>query len=68
MVISLDPNFAPGYAFLAEEMFNMGEFEESITLKKKAMRLSPYYPAWFLISLAPAYIFTGHYEEAITSP
>jgi TolB-like protein/Flp pilus assembly protein TadD len=65
MAISLDPNFSVGYALLAQAMYYMGEFEESITLMKKALRLRPYYPAWFLDYLAGAYIFTKRYDEAI---
>jgi adenylate cyclase len=65
--ITLDPNLSPGYALLAQTMYHMGEFEESITLMRKAMRLSPYYPAWFLTILGQAYAFTGRYEEAIAA-
>jgi len=66
IAISLDPNFRPGYALLARVMFDMGEFEESITLMKKAMRLSPYYyPPWYLRILCNAYFFTERYDEAI---
>jgi len=52
---------------LALAMNSMGEFEESITLIKKAMRLSPYYDHWYLDILARAYFFTGRYEEAIAA-
>jgi TolB-like protein/predicted Zn-dependent protease len=44
-----------------------GRPEEAIELVKKAMRLSPYYPAWYLAVLGIAYRITGQYEEAITS-
>ena len=68
IAISLDPNFRPGYAQLARSMYHMGEFEESITLMKKAMRLSPYYyPAWYLRVLGNAYFFTKRYDEAIAA-
>ena len=67
MAISLDPNFGPGYALVSRTMIFMGEFEESITSMKKAMRLSPYYDAWYLIYLGQAYIFTRRYEEAIAT-
>ena len=65
--ISLAPNFSQGYAQLAGAMNLMGEFEESITLIKTAMRLSPYYDHWYLAYLARAYFFTGRYEEAIAA-
>jgi tetratricopeptide (TPR) repeat protein len=67
MAISLNPNFSAGYAQLAGAMNHMGEFEEAITLMKKAMRLSPYYDHWYLAILAQAYFFTGRYEEAIAA-
>jgi tetratricopeptide (TPR) repeat protein len=67
IAISLDPNLSPGIAQLAGAMNLMGEFEESITLMKKAMRLSPYYEHWYLDILATAYFFTGRYEEAIAA-
>jgi adenylate cyclase len=67
MAISLNPNFGPGYAMLAIATNLMGEFEESITLMKTAMRLSPYYDHWYLGVLAMAYFFTGRYEEAIAA-
>jgi tetratricopeptide (TPR) repeat protein len=41
-----------------------GRAEEAIELVRNAMRLSPYYPAWYLPVLGFAYRFTGQYEEA----
>jgi len=45
----------------------MGEFEEAIVLIKKAMRLSPYYPAVYLLGLGNAYQFLDNHEEAIAA-
>ena len=42
-----------------------GRPEESIELIKKAMRLSPIYPGWFLYQLGMSYRLTGQYDEAI---
>ena len=42
-----------------------GKFDESIALVKNAMRLCPYYPAFFLIPLCNSSILTGRYEEAL---
>jgi adenylate cyclase len=36
-------------------------------LVKKAMRLSPYYPDWYLGPLGVAYRLTGNYDEAIAA-
>jgi len=38
---------------------------EAIELVKKAMRLSPYYPSWYLPVLGHAYRLMGQYNEAI---
>jgi adenylate cyclase len=42
-----------------------GRAEEAIELVQNSMRLSPYYPAWYLPVLGMAYRFTGQYEKAI---
>ena len=39
--------------------------EEAIELSKKAMRLSPIYPSWFLYQLGMGYRLTSQYDEAI---
>jgi adenylate cyclase len=48
-------------------MFFSGRFEEAIDLMKKAMRLSPYYPAFYLNWLCRSYAFVGRFEEAIAT-
>ena len=65
--ISLDPNFSIGHAHLARIMFFTGRFAEAIGLMKKAMRLSPYYPAFYLNYLGRSYAFMGHQVEAIAT-
>jgi adenylate cyclase len=67
LAISLDPNFSIGHAHLAQIMFFSGHFDEAIVLTETAMRLSPYYPAFYLSSLARSYAFMGRYEEAIAT-
>ena len=47
-------------------MNRVGRFDDAIGLVKKAMRLHPYYPAYYLIWLGSAYRMTGRYEEALT--
>jgi adenylate cyclase len=63
--VSVSPNGAHYNAFYAVILRFAGRSEESIELTKKAMRLSPIYPAWFLASLGMAYRMTGQYDEAI---
>lgn len=65
LAIELDPNFSIGHAHLARTMFFLGRFAEATELMKKAMRLSPYYPAFYLIYLGRSYAFLGRYEEAM---
>jgi adenylate cyclase len=63
--VSISPNGAHYNAFYAVILRYAGRTEESIELTKKAMRLSPIYPAWFLDSLGMAYRQAGQYDEAI---
>jgi len=65
--LALGPNIADMKAAVAVPFMYSGRPEEAIELVKKAMRLSPYYPAWYLAVLGIAYRITGQYEEAITS-
>jgi adenylate cyclase len=44
-----------------------GKFEESIYHVKKAMRLDPYYPNYYLGHLAVSYSMAGEHENAIAN-
>ena len=50
--IELDPNNSRNHIVLAQNLEYAGRPEEAIVHAKKAMRLEPYYPAWFLAYLA----------------
>jgi len=63
--VALNPNDSRGHIFLASIFHNEGRPEEAIVHAKKAMRLEPFYPAWFLAHLAGPYEMLGRYEEAI---
>jgi adenylate cyclase len=65
--IALTPNGADAHAHLAMTLHYVGRPEEAIALFKKAIRLNPMPPNWYLFSLADAYCFTGQYEEAIAN-
>ena len=65
--LALAPNFADLTATIALSFLYSGRTEEAIELVKKAMRLSPYYPDWYLPVLGLAYRLTGQYEEAIAA-
>ena len=63
--IALSPNDAELLTGLGYILNYAGKPEEAIGLVKKAMRLNPMYPAYYLWELGHAYFITGRYEEAI---
>jgi adenylate cyclase len=63
--IALSPNSADGLVGLGYILNFAGRPKEAIGLVKKAMRLNPMYPAYYLWELGHAYFLTGRYEEAI---
>jgi adenylate cyclase len=63
--LELAPNFADVNVMIALPFYYSGRPQEAIELVKKAMRLSPYYPDWYLPVLGHAYRLTGQYKEAI---
>ena len=64
--IAIGPNNSLCHAYLAWALHNSGRFEEAVEVMKRAMRLSPYYPIWYLSNLGEALTMAGHYEEAIS--
>jgi len=64
--ITLSPNNSLCHVYLAWALHNAGRFEEAVEVQKRAMRLSPYYPTWYLSNLGESLTMAGHYEEAIT--
>ena len=64
--LSLGPANAQAHVLLAVSMNTVGRFDDVIRLVKKAMRLHPYYPAYYLQWLGGAYRMAGRYEEALT--
>ena len=65
--VALSPNHANNTALLAMFLHNAGRTKESIRTMKRAMRLSPYYPAWFLEELGFAYLDSNQPEEALAA-
>jgi len=65
--LELEANNSGAVYSLAFWLTNAGKPEEGLVQIKKAMRLSPYYPVFYLITLGAAYRGMEQYEEAITA-
>ena len=65
--VALGPNSGDVHGLLGLYLNAAGRPEEAIPMIKKAMRLSPYYPTFYLSQLGGAYLLLGRYEEAITA-
>ncbi len=63
--VALAPNNANLLALTAIVQNKSGRPERSLELIKKAMRLCPVYPGWFLSALGMAYRLTGQTDSAI---
>ena len=62
---ALGPNSGDVHALLGLYLNAAGRPAEAIPVIQKAMRLSPYYPTFYLVQFGRAYRLTGRYEEAI---
>jgi adenylate cyclase len=65
--VELAPNNSDTYALLSESLLLIGRSNEAIVAMKKAMRLVPFYPRWFLFTLGQSSFVAGQYEEAETA-
>jgi TolB-like protein/class 3 adenylate cyclase/Tfp pilus assembly protein PilF len=65
--LALSPNNANLYAEMADALTYVGRADESIELAKKAIRLNPNYPDWYLWNLAAGYFLTKRYEDALAT-
>jgi adenylate cyclase len=65
--VAYNPNHATNTALLAMILANSGRPEEAVRMFKTAMRLSPYYPAWFLEVLGFAYLEANQPDEALVA-
>ncbi|MBT5666288.1 MAG: adenylate/guanylate cyclase domain-containing protein [Rhodospirillaceae bacterium] len=64
-VIELDPNYADGYASYANTLNYVGRAKEAIPLLKKAMRINPHYPFWYVYVLGQSQYCLTNFEAAI---
>jgi TolB-like protein/class 3 adenylate cyclase len=63
--VAFGPNNAKVHYSLGKILHLAGKPEEAIPLFKQAMRLQPYYPWYYLLTLGSVYGIVGQYEEAI---
>jgi adenylate cyclase len=63
--IALSPNNAEAHMIMAHILRFIGEFEKAALMVKKALRLEPHYPSFYLSELAMCHYYTGRYEEAV---
>jgi len=63
--LALSPNDDFIQAAFAVSLYYSERIEESIALYKKALRLNPFPPVWYLWGLGSCYRDIGRYEEAI---
>jgi adenylate cyclase len=63
--VSLSPNSADNLALFAMTLKSVGRVDEALTMIKKAIRLNPVPPEWYLHELGTYYRLLGRYDEAI---
>jgi adenylate cyclase len=63
--VELDPNYADGYAQLAQSLIYAGLVEEGVSAIVKAMRLNPRHPAFYVWILGHAHFMARRYDSAI---
>ena len=65
--LALAPETADTLAGCAHNFTYLGKPKEALRLIERAMRLSPYYPGWYLFVLGNAHRLLGNYEEALAA-
>ena len=65
--VSLAPNHAENNALLSIALFYDGRFEESLEKVRRAIRLSPICPTWYLAQMGACYHLMNQQALAITT-
>jgi tetratricopeptide (TPR) repeat protein len=65
--VACAPNSSLAYSTLGRVRCEMGKYEESIPIIKKATRLNPYPPHYVFDNLGRAYFLAGRYKEAVSA-
>ncbi|NNJ74995.1 MAG: tetratricopeptide repeat protein [Anderseniella sp.] len=63
--VELNPNDADGYALKGIFLQQTHKYREAFDSYRKAIRLNPYYPAWYVWKLGSAYYDARQYESAV---
>ncbi|MEZ5831939.1 MAG: BTAD domain-containing putative transcriptional regulator [Dongiaceae bacterium] len=63
--LALNPNDANALATLGSVIAALGRREEGIEYVREAMRLNPYHPEWYWISLGNIFYLAHRYEDAL---
>ncbi len=63
--LKLNPNDADAYAFMGIFLQQTHKYREAFDSYRKAIRLNPYYPAWYVWKLGTAYYDARQYENAV---
>ncbi len=65
--IALGPNNADVHAVMSTILRSNGRFEEATAMIRKAIRLQPYHPAWFLGELSMCLYYLNRNNEALAA-
>jgi adenylate cyclase len=65
VALSLNANDADGAAHMANLLIDLGRFDEALEWLKRAVRLNPLHPAWYLYAIGEANYGARRYEQAL---
>jgi adenylate cyclase len=65
--VSLSPKHAPNVALYTVALGRAGKYQEALQQIKRAIRLSPIYPAWYLHTLGSLSFALGDNEQAVSA-
>jgi len=63
--LALTPNNTDVLAAFGMILYFAGDFDRSIDMFRRAIRLHPAFPSWYMVFLARSYVFEGDTDEAI---
>jgi adenylate cyclase len=65
LALSLNANDADAAAHMANLLIDLGRFDEALEWLKRAVRLNPLHPAWYLYAIGEANYGAKRYEQAL---